>query len=364
MPPPPDIVTDPARLATLAGECANSEAIGLDTEFVRERTYRAELCLVQVSTPAVVVCVDPLALPALAPLAGPLSSQAGPVKVMHAARQDLEVLAPAVGFMPRVFDTQVAAAIAGLPAQVGYAELVWRRLGITLDKAHTRTDWARRPLSPEQVAYALDDVRHLLALREILVAEIARAGRLGWLEEEMAALADPASIAVDPECAWLRVKGLGALDDDRARLARALAAWRERRAMARNRPRGWILDDAVLREIVQRAPRDVATLAAIPDMPANFVKHCGEEIEALIADAGLPRDLPPPPRRERPDPVVTARVKHLAGIVNGAARELGIATELLATRRDLERLAGGAQDGPLLRGWRRSAIGERLLAAL
>jgi ribonuclease D len=169
---------------------------------------------------------------------------------------------------------------------------------------------------------------------------------------------------VDPECAWLRVKGLGALDDDRARLARALAAWRERRAMARNRPRGWILDDAVLREIVQRAPRDVATLAAIPDMPASFVKHCGEDIQALIAAAGLPHPLPPPPRRERPDPVLTARVKQFGSIVQNAATQLGVAPELLATRRDLERLAGGAQDGPLLRGWRREVIGERLLAAV
>src|SRR5205814_9268535 len=139
-------------------------AIALDTEFLRERTYRAELCLIQAATADDAICIDPLAQIDLTSLVGPLTS-AGTVKVMHASRQDVEVLFPLAGVVRPVFDTQIAAALAGLPAQVGYGELVRRTLGVELAKSHTRTDWSRRPLSIEQVEYALDDVRYLLPLK-------------------------------------------------------------------------------------------------------------------------------------------------------------------------------------------------------
>ena len=152
-------------------------------------------------------CVDPIAVADLAALAGPLTA-AGVVKVMHASRQDLEVLLPAIGLVRPVFDTQIAAALAGFAAQVGYAELVRRLLGVELPKAHTRTDWSRRPLSPEQIEYALDDVRHLIPLKDSLEERLDKLGRLAWLAEELAGLADARSLATDPEEAWRRLKGL------------------------------------------------------------------------------------------------------------------------------------------------------------
>jgi ribonuclease D len=330
---------------------------------MREKTYRAELCLLQLAGARDAVCIDPLALPDLAALV-PALTGASTLKVMHAARQDLEVLLPAVGLVQPVFDTQIAAALAGFPAQVGYAELARRLLGVELDKAHTRTDWARRPLSADQQEYALDDVRHLLALRASLLDTLAAKGRLAWLAEDLAALANADALRVEPEEAWKKVKGLPALDEARQRLAQAVAAWRERRAIERNRPRGWILDDVSLREIVLRLPRSHEALSSLPEMPESVVRKCGEDLLALVRDSGVAEPPPPLPRRERPDPAQLATVKRLAEIAAAVAVELEIGAEVLATRRELERLTAGRRDVSLLRGWRADVIGKRLLSAL
>ena len=288
-------------LSAYAARVASAPALALDTEFMREKTYRADLCLVQLADENSAVCVDPLAIPDLAPLAPALTSPSC-VKVMHAARQDLEVLLPAVGLVRPVFDTQIAAGLAGFPAQIGYAELARRLLEVELDKAHTRTDWSRRPLSAEQQEYALDDVRHLLALRASLLETLDKRGRLAWLEEELATLANADALRVAPEDAWKKVKGLPSLDEARQRLAQNVAAWRERRADERNRPRGWILDDVSLREIVVRLPRSREALAALPEMQESVVRKCGEELLALVSEANI-ADPPPPLRPPDSEPV-------------------------------------------------------------
>jgi len=357
------IVTTETELTEVISRLEVAPVIGLDTEFLRERTYRAELCLVQLASTDFAVCVDPLATQGAARLA-PLLGAGGPIKVMHASRQDLEVLFPDVGLTQPVFDTQVAAALIGLPSQIGYGDLVRRLLGKELSKAHTRTDWSRRPLSDEQIEYALDDVRYLLPLKEKLEEELARLGRMEWLREELEPLMDMRSLVVEPEQAWLRVKGLRGLDADRTRLARALAAWRERRAAERNRPRGWILEDTALREIVARVPRTLEQLSGVPDMPAGVVKHCGSELLECIRDSNVPEPPPPMPARLRPDPARNILVKKLSTLNQEIAAEVGVSPEVLATRRDLEQLADGDRDAPVLQGWRKSIVGERLLAAL
>ncbi|HEV2441119.1 MAG TPA: ribonuclease D [Steroidobacteraceae bacterium] len=352
-----DAVTD------LAARLAPHASIGLDTEFLRERTYRAELCLLQVSAGDDAICVDPIAVTDLGALAGPLTG-AGVVKVMHASRQDLEVLLPAVGLVRPVFDTQIAAALAGFAAQIGYAELARRLLGVELPKAHTRTDWSRRPLSSEQIEYALDDVRHLVPLKLRLEEQLEKLGRMGWLAEELAGLDDARALVTDPEEAWRRIKGLRGLDPARARLARGLAAWRERRAIERNRPRGWILDDGVLREVIVRVPRTLTALEAIAEIPAGVVRHSGAELLACVAAANVPDPAPALDMRQRPDPAKSALVKKLGAVNQAVATELGVNPEVLATRRDLERLADGGDDIAALRGWRRSVVGEKLLGAM
>lgn len=354
-------------LTAFADRAQDAKEVALDTEFMREKTYRAELCLLQLAVGADPVCIDPLALNddqvGLAPLV-PLLTSPGTVKIMHAARQDLEVLLPAVGLVRPVFDTQVAAALAGHPSQVGYAELTRRLLGVELPKAHTRTDWSRRPLSADQQEYALDDVRHLVALRASLLDTLAAKGRVAWLEEELAALGNADALTVEPEEAWRKIKGLPSLDEGRQKLAQALGAWRERRAIERNRPRGWILDDAVLREMVVRLPRSPDALAALPEIQDSVVRKCGEELLALVLQSGIGDPAPPLPRRERPDPAQLALVKKLADISADVARELEISPEILATRRELEKLAAGKREVSLLRGWRAGVVGEKLLQAL
>jgi ribonuclease D len=263
-----------------------------------------------------------------------------------------------------VFDTQIAAALTGLPAQIGYAELVRRLIGKELPKSHTRTDWSRRPLSPEQIEYALDDVRYLLPLKIQLEEELDRSGRSLWLAEELQELEDARNIATEPQDAWLRVKGLRSLDPGRERLAQRVAAWRERRAIERNRPRGWILDDAALRDIVMQVPRSIEAMASLPEFPAGVIKHCGEELLECIRAAEVPDPAPPVNTRARPDPAKTALVKKLAALNQSIAADLGLSPEVLATRRDLEQLADGRRDVGVLRGWRRSVVGDRMLAAL
>ncbi|HTV51944.1 MAG TPA: ribonuclease D [Steroidobacteraceae bacterium] len=357
------IVTRPEELASLSGRLAAAAHLGLDTEFLRERTYRAELCLLQIADTHGPLCIDPLALPSLAPLARVMGAS-GPVKIMHASRQDIEVLLPIVGMVQPVFDTQIAASLVGMPAQIGYGELVRRMLGVELSKAHTRTDWSARPLTPEQLAYALDDVRYLLPLMRELESQIERLGRGAWLREELAQLADARAYVSDPPSAWTRIKGLRGLDPARARLARELAAWRERRAIERNRPRGWILDDASLRDIVVRAPRSMSELAALESLPPAVLRHCGADILQRLHAADLPSELPPVNLRVRPDPAKSALLRQLSAIHQALAAELALSPEVLATRRDLERLAEGERDVPVLQGWRRAVIGERLLVAL
>jgi ribonuclease D len=357
------IVTTSPALAELAAELESCDHVGLDTEFLRERTYRAELCLVQLSSRSDAWCVDPLALPDLTPLAQMLTIP-GITKVMHASRQDVEVLFPIAGLVRPVFDTQIAAALTGLPAQIGYGELVRRLLGKDLAKSHTRTDWSRRPLSPEQIEYALDDVRYLLPLKTHLEEQLERSGRLAWLTEELHELEDTRNIVTAPEDAWLRVKGLRSLDPARERLAQLLAAWRERRAIERNRPRGWILDDAALRDIVMQVPRSLEAIAAIPEFPPGVLKHCGSELLECIQAAAVPDPAPPINTRQRPDPSKTALVKKLGALNQTLAADLGLSPEVLATRRDLELLVDGRRDVGVLRGWRREVVGNRMLAAL
>jgi ribonuclease D len=356
------MITDLAGLEGLARRLTLAPAIALDTEFLRERTYRAELCLLQLADAEGPLCVDPLAVTDLSPLRAALNGAS--VKVMHACRQDIEVLLPAVGFVTPVFDTQIAAALTGMPAQIGYAELVRRLTGRELSKAHTRTDWSHRPLSAAQIDYALDDVRYLLPLREHLIEKLMHLGRMPWLEEELAALQNPTDYAIAPEEAWLRVRSFKGLDPDRSRLAQSLAAWRERRADERNRPRGWILDDAVLRDIVIRVPRTLEELAGLADMQPGFIKHSGPELLGLIEAASMPAVLPRTNPRGAPDAQKTALFKKLSTVHQAVAAELNLPPEILATRRELEQLADGRHDVAVLDGWRREVIGQRLLAAL
>jgi ribonuclease D len=268
----------------------------------------------------------------------------------------MEVLWPAAGAMVGLFDTQIAAALIGLPAQIGYGDLVSQLLGHNLHKSQTRTDWSRRPLTEEQLAYALDDVRYLPALAQALQGRLEQLGRWHWFEEEMAQLDSGASFQV--------VRGIPELDAGRGALARALAAWRERRAIAADRPRNWILPDAALRDIVLSVPRTLDEFTHIAELPEGIRRRAGPTILALIESLELPARLPPLAHPQRPPQTETDAVQRLAHLTRQTGRELGIAPEILATRRQMQRLVAGERDAAPLTGWRRAVIGERLLSAL
>ena len=356
-------VSDSAALERLAAQLQPASAFALDTEFMRERTYYPQLCLVQIAGPDLIACIDPLAIEDLKPLDELLAHSAA-VKVVHAVRQDLEALLTRLTTPPhRLFDTQVAAALVGLSPQVGYGDLVQRFCSVALDKTHARTDWAARPLAPAQLRYASDDVRYLLPLRDALIGELERRDRLAWFEAEMLRHSLAGTRRIDPEEAWQRLKGLDGLDPRRRETAKVLARWREERAIARNRPRGWILSDDALHEIVRQLPEDRAALERISSLPRGLLEKSADALTAIVQSTAQLNATARAPR-ERPDPEQQKRLKHLAATVRRVAEHLDLSPELLATRRDLQQLLTGNREIEPLRGWRREVIGEVLLKAL
>jgi ribonuclease D len=357
------LITNAEQLSAAVFRMRSATRLAIDTEFMRERTYYPQLCLVQVASDTDCVLVDPLNGLDLAELLS-LLAEPGRVKVVHAARQDLEVLYLVGGRVPLpVFDTQIAAALLGLAPQIGYAELVARRLGHSIDKGQTRTDWSRRPLSPEQLAYAADDVHHLLELHTSLVTELQQRGRQHWLDEDASVFADETLYRTAPAEAWRRVKGIGRLKPAQRAIARELARWREERAIASDRPRGWILQDDALLGIAVTAPRSPDELATVRGLQPAVLRRRGEELLGIVEAARSKAEEPevdPPGRRFEPDE--TALVGRLLDEVRAESARLEISAELLATRRDVEALVRDQRASALLHGWRRGAIGERLLA--
>ncbi len=359
------IDTAPA-LARLCARLRGSPWLALDTEFIREKTYYPELCLVQVADESLVACIDALALPDLGPLLEILYDPAV-IKVLHSAHQDLEIFFHLGGAAPGpVFDTQIAATLLGQGEHAGYATLIQELLGVTLDKSQTRTDWRRRPLTAAQLAYAGDDVRYLRDLYRWQRDTLERQGRLAWLDEDFAALGDPSRYRPDAQTAWRRIKGHDQLGGVQLAALRALAAWRETRASASNRPRQWLVRDAALLELARRLPAEQEELPRLRELDAGTVRQYGKPLLNAIAAA---RREPPerwPRLREPPrlSPRQEALVDVMMALVRLRSAEAEINPQLLASRRDLERLLAGADDVPLQRGWRAALVGGEVQALL
>jgi ribonuclease D len=286
-------------------------------------------------------------------------------KVFHAARQDVEILNN-LGVMPKpLFDTQIAGMAAGFPEQIAYDALVRQMLKIELDKSSRFTDWARRPLTQAQLNYALGDVVHLAELYPMLRAKLEDSGRLAWVREEMNALIDPALYDTSPENAWKRLRArrhtakyLGVL--------RALAAWRERTAQMRDQPRGRILKDDAIDELATQAPQDVESLARLRSLPKGFAtsKFGAEVLESISQGLRNAESHPPEAKRavRTPSAPTGATVELLKVLLKARAEDAKVASKLIATVSDLEKIAGDDEaDTPALHGWRREAFGEDAL---
>ena len=356
------LIDTPEALHDAVGSLAGRDWLTVDTEFVREETYWPQLCLIQVGDGQREIAVDATRISDLSPLLD-LLQQPTTVSVFHAASQDLEIFVRLRGVTPTpLFDTQIAASLLGIGDQLGYAGLIEKRLGIKVDKSLSRTNWARRPLSSAELAYAEDDVRHLAVIYPQLRDELAHCGRLHWLQEDCERLSRPERYQVDPESAWERLKGLARLPAAAQHVAAALAAWRERVAEARDRPRKWILADDALYRIAERQPIDADQLAALQVLPPKTLDRHGRELLAVVAQA---RDggAPALALEHIPSDAQKARTQQLLNRVREVANQLGIPASLLGPRADVESVALHAEqaDVPLLQGWRREVVGEALL---
>jgi ribonuclease D len=354
------------ELARFCGQLATAGWFTLDTEFLREKTYYPRLCLLQIATPDSIACIDPLALDNLDPILD-LIFDAGITKVMHSARQDMEIFYHLRGAAPvNVFDTQIAALLLGYPDQIGYGSLVSEVLDVNLEKLHTRADWSLRPLTADQIDYAADDVIYLVDVYRNLHARLVERGRLAWLDEDFARLSSDALYSNPPADAWLRVKGGNRLKGAALAVLQALAGWRESLAQQRDRPRGWILRDDALIEIARHRPASVEELGRIRGLQEAFIRHNGEQLIKLIATAGRqpPTPFPDTGLRLSLAPEQDALVDVMSAVVRISGIEHALNPAVLATRKQLERLVSGDADVDVMHGWRRKLVGERLQALL
>ncbi len=335
--------------------------IGLDTEFMRERTYFSQLCLVQVSANNDIYCVDPLADGNMAAFWATLSARTW---IAHAARQDIEVIYQSAGSMPSaLFDTQVAAGLLGMQPQIGYGNLVSQLFDVELPKSHTRANWAERPLPDRYLEYAAEDVEYLLPAYDVLAERLDRKGRLAWAEADSMLLTNPALYDIDPQSAVDRLKGARKLRGKQRAVAERLAEWRESEALQRDKPRQWILRDNVIIDIAYKMPATIEQLRAIEDMPAKVIQRKGDEILQRVAQALGDSNAYRPPGA--PDESQKSLLKRMQKIVAECASDLGIAAETIASKKELSAvIIDGNRNSRVFEGWRRELIGDQLAALL
>jgi ribonuclease D len=362
------IVETNEALQAFVEELSSAPYLALDTEFLRDQTYYPRLCLIQVAAPQIEGIIDPLA-PGLdlAPFYA-LIGRSDIVKVMHAARQDIEIFFLQGGVLPDpLFDTQIAAMVAGFGDAASYETLARKIAHVEIDKSARFTDWSHRPLSKRQLEYAMADVTHLRVIYEWLKARLEKTGRSSWVAEEVAALQDPALYKLDPDMAWKRLKPRTTNKRFLAVLA-ALAAWREREAQARDIPRGRVLKDEALTEIAAHPPETPEALERIRAVPKGFANSkMGKGLMEAIAAGG---SAPPPEgavadnrqqrRRREPSPAVVDLLKTLLRLRAEAAH---VAPRLIANADEIDRLAAGEDDDlPSLHGWRYEVFGKDAIA--
>ncbi len=355
------------NLAAFVERARSSSVLAIDTEFLREKTYYAKLCLLQMATDDEVVIVDPFEMDDLSVLA-PLLTDERIVKLFHAAGQDLEIILREVGVLPRpVFDTQIAAALLGHTQQIGYAALVHAECGVSLKKIDSFTDWSRRPLSASQRDYAADDVVYLPRLYAGMRAALEEKGRLHWLDHDFEELSDPARYEANERERFRRLKRVSQLSRRQLSAAREVAAWRELEAQRRDVPRKGVVTDEQIVEACKREARTIDELFMVRGLSDRLSTKDARAVVSLISSAlsAPPDTWPELDRCGKSEPNVDAELDLMSALVRLRAKENGIAFPTLASHDDLARVARGYREGvDLLRGWRRAIVGEELLELL
>ncbi len=349
------------KLEELCQQIATESWLALDTEFLREKTYYPKFCLLQIATPEWVVCVDPLAIKDLTPLFEAIYDPKI-IKVFHSCRQDLEIFYQLTGKIPSpLFDTQIAAPLLGIQENPGYAMLVSTFLNINLSKAYTRTDWSLRPLSTEQLQYAADDVIYLCQIYKIMRTKLTDLQRFDWLEDDFSCLNNIDLYHINPENAWLKIRGKNKLTGKQLAIVQALTKWREQQAQTDNKPRNWLIRDDLLIELAKLQPITVRELANIRHINDRLVRTHGKLLCQLIRDA---KENPVSPLKDKRGSFKKTQQQEaildvLTAIVRVRAEENSLNPTILASRKDLEKLLFH-EDCLLLKGWRFGMIGREL----
>ena len=347
------------ELSAFCERAARFNAIAVDTEFLRERTYHPRLCLVQVATPDECVVIDVIAIDNLAPLAI-LMRDEGTVKVFHACSQDMEVLNYTLGTLPvPIFDTQIAAAFLGERMQTSYNGMVHAFCGVTLPKSESLTDWSRRPLTPEQIEYALDDVRYLIKAYDVIMERLDESGRASWVLDEIKPLTDRSHYVVDRRVAFKRVKRVNSLTRRQLAVARELAAWREARAEYSNIPRKWLMSDEVLIALSKRPPHDAASLRRVRGTEQLSDADVAGALSVIARGESCPADKYPfIARTHKPaSPELESVIDLMYALIRLVGERSGVATAMIASRDDLVDYVDHPQDSPLREGWRFELVG-------
>ncbi|WFU44759.1 ribonuclease D [Bradyrhizobium sp. CB82] len=359
-----DLITTTADLAAACSRLAEHPVITVDTEFLRETTYYPLLCVVQMASPKEAVVIDALAEGIDLKPFFELMGNERVLKVFHAARQDIEIIWHRANIIPHpVFDTQVAAMVLGYGDSIAYDQLVEKVTGHRPDKTHRFTDWSRRPLTKEQMHYAVSDVTHLREVFAALDADLKKRRRSEWVSIEMEILTSPRTYDFHPERAWERLKTRVRKPKDLAVLME-VAAWREQEAQSRDVPRGRVLRDEAISDIATHAPTTLEKLAHLRSVPKGFEKsRWGADIVAAV-ERGLARDLSKLPKLEKPrnNSNGAAIVELLKVLLRMTAERHAVASKVIATVDDLEEIAADDEaDVPALRGWRRELFGDAAL---
>ena len=360
------LITKTEELADLCERLAQGDFVCVDTEFMRENTYYPLLCLVQVGNEEEAAAIDPLADGLdLAPLLSLLTDNEDVLKIFHAGGQDVEIIYNLTGKTPHpIFDTQIAMMAVSQSEQIGYANLVESWLGKTIDKGARFTDWSRRPLTERQIEYAIGDVTYLAKIFPRLLKKLIKTGRGSWLDAEMEKLADPSNYANDLGTAWHRIRAPSRSPQVLGRL-KALAAWRESEAQDKDIPRGRIMRDETLADLASHPPKAQADLAKVRGLSQAWKENdIGKRLMKVIekAEPLAPDDMPDKPRRGAPLGKEGALVADLLKLLlKIRTREIDVASRLLTRSDELEALAAGVRDLPVLQSWRYEVFGRDAL---
>ena len=359
------LITETSKLIDACERFSRDSFLAIDTEFMRERTYYPQLCLIQIAGKDEAVTVDALATKInLNPILD-LMANHKIIKVFHACRQDMEIFFNLNRRIPfPVFDTQIGAMVCGYGESVGYDKLVRQITGVQIDKSSRFTDWSHRPLSKQQLNYALSDVTHLRTVYESLLNQLEKNGRINWLNEEFQNVLNPKTYDIPLDQIWKRLK----IKNGRPKfliLVRELCAFREKEAQNRNIPRNRVIRDDVLLDIAARSPSSSVDLAKVRSLSTQFAEgRLGKSILRVVAEASnIPEsDAPQLEKLNKPKPQKPALIELLKVLLKHKSEDNNVAQKLIASTADLEAIAENDNANVLaLSGWRKDVFGDDAL---